>query len=641
MAVIPNMPAMIYDFDVGPIPVFRALAPTQNELGAFEPSEIDDALLSPVAVHTVVGRELEAVPEADRHKETIRVYTVERLFVTDDGRAADRIAYDGRVYRVTASENYGPQGDVYLALAVLEDGVVPEDLMAGYKTIQIEGVALAERRILNFAGNVEGSDDGDATTITVPFTSLVEPTIASLEARDVSGMPDGAQAWVESLRDWWALSPVSAAAPDGITIVQAADETRFWLRSCVGHPSWAAQASWWIDTVNGNDENDGAAVGTPLETWDELRRRMAGQTVPQGVFQQIELLGGPYGDLVIDWRTNDTPGAFDSAILVVGRRTLVTSATLVGVTPLNNATQTIASVECDTDVSADAHRLIVVETGAASGATAWHVRQGSGGGAFVDVGGFFSQINTEVSPAIGDDVGFYDLTVINSFRAMPGALVGGPFDCSLGNASYEGPADNSASLGRIRFDGDVWVLGRGAQYGSTAGDDASTLGVQFGGALFRSSIIIALGALGLIQSCRVKGHGGVFVQSGSQLGFSLTTTTLGTPGEEPIWDIQGFARIPSGAFLAFDGYGANADCVIVDDGGLFRALGPSASVWGANITDGGTGNVIEVRARSMMTYQTAPVFAPNTDVLVGGVASNLAGLPITTAANFSGIVVDA
>lgn len=122
-----TFPAGLVDrMNVGPLALWRAAAPTLNAFGEYVDATPTESTLDPVAVHTVTGRELEQLPEADRHRETIRLYTRTRLQATDDGNEADRVVYDGRTYRVTVAENHGPQGDVYAALAVLEDSDDPE-----------------------------------------------------------------------------------------------------------------------------------------------------------------------------------------------------------------------------------------------------------------------------------------------------------------------------------------------------------------------------------------------------------------------------------------------------------------------------------------------------------------------------------
>lgn len=125
MAILPNVAGLVTTFNVGPLELWRAAAPAKNAFGAYEAATPVASSLDPVSVHTVTGRELEQVPEADRHRETIRLYTTARLYATDDGRAADRVIYDDRTYRVVVAEDFGRQGGVFMAMAVLEDVSTP------------------------------------------------------------------------------------------------------------------------------------------------------------------------------------------------------------------------------------------------------------------------------------------------------------------------------------------------------------------------------------------------------------------------------------------------------------------------------------------------------------------------------------
>lgn len=124
MSFLPQVAALVTMFNMGPLRVNRPGLPTRDAFGDAvdaSPVEFD---LNPVHVQTVTGRDLEQVPEADRHKETICLFTHDRLHVADDGEVADRIEYPrgcGRSYRVINVENYQPHGDVYMALAQLED----------------------------------------------------------------------------------------------------------------------------------------------------------------------------------------------------------------------------------------------------------------------------------------------------------------------------------------------------------------------------------------------------------------------------------------------------------------------------------------------------------------------------------------
>lgn len=109
---------------VGPLTCKRAGVSEQNEFGGLEAPALYDVTLDPVAAHTVSGRELDQVPEADRNSEIVRFYTTVRLFVADEGKMADRIEYpagSGRTYRIVRVEDYAAQGGVYSAMGALEE----------------------------------------------------------------------------------------------------------------------------------------------------------------------------------------------------------------------------------------------------------------------------------------------------------------------------------------------------------------------------------------------------------------------------------------------------------------------------------------------------------------------------------------
>jgi hypothetical protein len=71
------------------------------------------------AVHvTTSKRALARLPESDRTRETIAVYTNDAIFTAGDARP-DVVHYRDRRYEVTAVSDYELQGGVYLTLAQL------------------------------------------------------------------------------------------------------------------------------------------------------------------------------------------------------------------------------------------------------------------------------------------------------------------------------------------------------------------------------------------------------------------------------------------------------------------------------------------------------------------------------------------
>lgn len=116
-----NAAPVIAALSIGPITCLRANPPVQNARGGFDDSPERKVILDPIQIHTLSGRDLLQVPEADRNTETIQIYTLVRLHVADDGLAADRICYNERVYRVIKSYNEDANGGVFIAYASLEE----------------------------------------------------------------------------------------------------------------------------------------------------------------------------------------------------------------------------------------------------------------------------------------------------------------------------------------------------------------------------------------------------------------------------------------------------------------------------------------------------------------------------------------
>ena len=106
----------------GGIVVARRGPPVKNEYGSYEPG-IEQLIPIPVCVvHNLSGRDLQQEFDANYVRETIQVYTRERLYVADSyTQDADIIIYTGRRYKVVRVMDYFLQGGVYISIASLED----------------------------------------------------------------------------------------------------------------------------------------------------------------------------------------------------------------------------------------------------------------------------------------------------------------------------------------------------------------------------------------------------------------------------------------------------------------------------------------------------------------------------------------
>lgn len=97
--------------------------------------------------------------------------------------------------------------------------------------------------------------------------------IATLAMVDDTTLNDGFTHHVSKLEDPWILDKSGTLAVDGITCIMTRSGTGRWIRRPLHHPQWLARSAWYIDAVDGNDENDGASAMTALKTLKELTRR--------------------------------------------------------------------------------------------------------------------------------------------------------------------------------------------------------------------------------------------------------------------------------------------------------------------------------------------------------------------------------
>lgn len=108
------------------------------------------------------------------------------------------------------------------------------------------------------------------------FTTVAN--LSALAALSIAGMSEGSLVYVQTLRDYFSLRNATTPSADGITIVAAATGGWTWVRKNTGDSYWQTRTNWYMGsgTTTASDENDGQSSTTPLATWQELNRRLAG-----------------------------------------------------------------------------------------------------------------------------------------------------------------------------------------------------------------------------------------------------------------------------------------------------------------------------------------------------------------------------
>ena len=112
-------------FDRGPITVTREAAGAINAYGEVDPGAQSTVVVDVAAVHVLSGRDLEAMPEADRSRESIKIYTREALYTSQGSQTADLIAYQSRLYRVITATDIDGNGAVWVSVAQMIDAGGP------------------------------------------------------------------------------------------------------------------------------------------------------------------------------------------------------------------------------------------------------------------------------------------------------------------------------------------------------------------------------------------------------------------------------------------------------------------------------------------------------------------------------------
>lgn len=207
------------------------------------------------------------------------------------------------------------------------------------------------------------------------LTVGVVPNAAALA--NVNGS-DGAHYFVLTFRDTFVASnratPPTVSA--GTVVAHPAGGNWRWERLNIPHPSWALQATIYINAgaspvvssipsgtfSAGDDEADGTALTSPIKTHAELLRRLGDIYRPR--INQTIIACGAMDALV--WTVACTPNVGGTGILNYrGALQAQTTATITGVTAINPATNTDSQFACAVGWTAasEVNRLVIDSAG--------------------------------------------------------------------------------------------------------------------------------------------------------------------------------------------------------------------------------------------------------------------------------------
>jgi len=266
----------------------------------------------------------------------------------------------------------------------------------------------------------------DAGRIVITFDAVGDQLMATtvqnideLAALNDVPLPNGAPIAMTNVRDFWTLERGSTEAPDGITIIATQSGIGNFHRACLPHNHWRGQMNWWMDSVNGDDENSGTVVTAPIKTFEEFRRRHGRlltdhSQAPARKTLTILDTGDVVQNFLIDMKVRQYPEDF----VINGSLTHdpLYSGSVTGYLPWNVGAQqepelTDAALPVSWTASGLVHKQAILTSGPNAGATAYVSRDLAAKTALMPLWLDASGWNM-VEPGIGDTFEVFAQTVI-------------------------------------------------------------------------------------------------------------------------------------------------------------------------------------------------------------------------------------
>jgi len=136
---------------------------------------------------------------------------------------------------------------------------------------------------------------------------------------------------VTTLRASFRLVLGSQLTADGITVINSNSGRGQWIRDLTAADTyWHKQPAWYIDAVNGNDENAGITQSSPLKTFAEWARRIANVVKTATTVNVLSSIpeSDPFPSSL----------CLEKNLTVAGTLIETSSGTFTSVTPLSTAT---------------------------------------------------------------------------------------------------------------------------------------------------------------------------------------------------------------------------------------------------------------------------------------------------------------
>lgn len=289
---------------------------------------------------------------------------------------------------------------------------------------------------------LDAQDEG-AVFNTVRLGALGSGRLIDIEAAQLAVLTNGDSVWTISLKSAYRWDPLSTLADDatGNTVVQplaitGSNPGRF-IRDTDADPEWAVVATWHVDAVNGNNENDGTLL--PLADGLELGRRWGTGTV---INQQTTVFLDSPGQIPCAWDIKlGNAGALWVTGNTTGGKTIITTGTVSSftavVTTYNSAAKAITATSGTSFAALAGKRMRNTTAGARLDARAW-VDADNGGNSCLSTTWLQpaanrftgSSIPTRQPPSANDTIEVYSVPTITK-----GPLIVNPVQGNVGGTT--------------------------------------------------------------------------------------------------------------------------------------------------------------------------------------------------------------
>ena len=439
---------------------------------------------------------------------------------------------------------------------------------------------------------------------------------------------DGERIWVRSVGCEYVASYTSTATPDGITVVQCDFGAYVWIRlGAQTDANWALQGAWFVDPVGGSDENNGETSATPVKTWSEVRRRIAGNTLMQ--FTIFTLMNDlPTADrMVLDFNMTGNVIGF-----VRGTRSTIASTTISAFTNRDPAADQPNELTAPASwASYVGEGLIIVPTSGAAVGTAAFPLKVTGANTVRTTTFLDSNTSAEAFPAPLDTTDVVALTKVASYDIVP----------KSGRWAFKDLYFNQI--------GSDWATGTAFNFSTFF---SGSLGISTADCAFDWFIVNspAVGALIAVNCCSIGPSSTLQCQTTWVGGAMLGRSWNGTPAEEvtalysPQLLVQSGAVLQGlGLVLTGEAFGTLADCAIFDApttgarpaGNALtveaKSVADAQTLWGSGSL--GVGAFIDRTSLLYRSTGAVPTIAGTAgEVLVNATPKNWADLPFKDAA---------